>query len=216
MSYKKMVALLMFLAFQLQASTINAHITADNAFALYTGNADGTVLSYIGRNTADWNVTQSFTFNHADGDFLYLAAWSDGAVAQGIIGEFDLEDGSTILTGTSWNVHLNSNGVNNGNFNYMNFLPQTSDVQSEIGLNNWVAVPNTVDNGSGPWGTVSNISPDAKWMWGSEMLSNGSGVGEYQIFRIQTASVPEPGMFMLIGMGMAGLSVLGLRIRRKK
>jgi hypothetical protein len=208
---KFIAPLLLVAAIQSHAALITATVTADNAFSLYTGNADGTELTYIGRNTADWSTARTLTFDHTAGNYIYLAAWSDNLVAQGILGQFTLEDGSTLLTGTNWEAHLTNMDINN----YMATMPSLSSVSSEIGEDTWAEVTNTVDNGAGPWGYISDISSNADWMWGSSLMP-GSGYGEYQIFRIQvgSANVPEPGMLMMLGIGM--FMFAPLVIRRKK
>jgi hypothetical protein len=209
--FKFIAPLLIVAAIQSHAALITATVTADNAFSLYTGNADGTDLTYIGRNTADWSTARTLTFDHTAGDYIYLASWSDNAVAQGIIGQFTLADGSTLFTGTTWDAHLTNMDINN----YMAEMPSLSSVSSEIGENTWAAVNNTVDYGAWPWGSISGISSNADWMWGSSLIP-GSGYGEYQIFRLQVGStnVPEPGSLMMLGMGIALLAPF--MIRRKK
>jgi hypothetical protein len=163
-----------------QADLVTAHLAADNAFAVYTGNADGSGLTYVGRNTGEWTTTHTFNFQIEAGDYIYLAAWSDDAVAQGIIGDFSTNTGLTFVTGANWQVHLTHSDFDATTGQ----LPSTGHVAAEIGENTWSNVTHVLDNGVSPWGMRPGISPTADWMWGSP-LQPGSAYGEYQIFRYQ-------------------------------
>lgn len=203
--FKQSLAALALVAAAAQADLVTAHLAADNSFAIYTGNADGSGLTYIGRNTDHWMTTHTFNFNIEGGDYLYLAAWSDDAAAQAIIGDFSTDMGQNFVTGTGWEAHLTFTDIDD----YFTFLPTLAHVSSEIGENTWSTVTHVADNGVSPWGVRPGISASADWMWGSP-IEPGSGYGEYQIFRMQvgesTAAVPEPGTMALMGLGIVGLA----------
>lgn len=204
-----------FGALPASASLITGKIAVDNSFALYTGNADGSNLTYVGRNTDHWYTTHTFNFSLEAGQYIYVAAWSDDAAAQGFIGEFTIDGSATLLTGASWEAHLTNIDIDD----YFTFLPSTAQVASEIGENTWSPITNTLDNGAGPWGVRPGISTSADWIWGSA-LTPGSAHGEYQIFRHQvgtapTGAVPEPGTLGLMGLGLIGLVGAARRARRK-
>jgi hypothetical protein len=201
-----------FGALPASASLITGKIAVDNSFALYTGNADGSNLTYIGRNTAHWDVTHTFNFSLEAGQFIYVAAWSDDAAAQGFLGEFTIDGTSTLLTNTTWEAHKTNLDIDD----FFTYLPPTSQVADEIAENTWSPITNTLDNGAGPWGVRPGISTSADWIWGSA-LTPGSAEGEYQIFRHQvgTAAVPEPGTLGLMGLGLIGLVGFARKARRK-
>lgn len=201
------------------ALTVDATITADNHYALYYGNGDGSFVDYVGRNEKgsagstggnNWSKAETFNFNINLGDYIYVAGWSDNGTAQGWIGQFVMEQ-STLLTNTSaWEVFLTHKDLNT------NSDAPNEDVLGDVigGVTNWNSVTNFLDHGVSPWGNIAGISQDADWIWGSAMQP-GSGYGEYQLFRTRVGDpVPEPATMLLFGAGMAGLA--GFSRKKKK
>lgn len=89
-----------------QAGPLSATLTADNHYGLYHGQADGGVLSFVGRNefgddgspgTFNWSLAESYFFNVSSLDRLYVVAWDDGG-PQSWIGEFTLPNSSVLRT----------------------------------------------------------------------------------------------------------------------
>jgi len=163
---------------------VNATITADNDYALYYGTEDGSSITFVGRSNLsdDWKSAENWSFDVKKGDYIYVAAWSDNKVAQGLLGQFVINSPSlpTILTNTDWQVYLTFDDKGNGSV-----APSTSEMSNKIAGASWSPVSDFIDYGSGSWGTiVTGINSAAKWIWGSPLLP-GSGFGEYQIFRIR-------------------------------
>lgn len=161
--------------------SIDATITADNDYALYYGNEDGSSITFVGRSNLNdtWTSAENWGFDMKKGDYIYVAAWSDNAVAQGLLGQFVTDLPSTILTNTDWEVYLTFDDKGNGSAE-----PTTSEMSNEIAGAVWSPVSDYIDHGSSPWGNVTGIDLAADWIWGSSLVP-GSGYGEYQIFRIQ-------------------------------
>lgn len=161
--------------------SINATITADNDYALYYGTENGSSITFVGRSnlTDAWTSAENWSFNAKKEDHIYVAAWSDNAVAQGLLGQFVTDLPSTILTNTNWQVYLTNDDKGNGSVK-----PSTSEMSNKIAGATWLPVSNYLNHGSAPWGIVSGINSAAKWIWGSSLIP-GSGFGEYQIFRIR-------------------------------
>ena len=162
--------------------SINATITADNDYALYYGTENGSSITLVGSNDV-WPSAENWGFAMEKGDYIYVAAWGDNAVAQGLLGQFVTDLPSTILTNTDWQVYLTFEDKVNGAA-----APTTSEMSNKIAGAVWSPVLDFIDHGSGPWGTIAGIDSAADWIWGSA-LTPGSGYGEYQIFRIQVGEV---------------------------
>ncbi len=100
--------------------TVSARITADNFFALYLGDANGTNLRQIGRDSiTDWTSLEYFSnIEVMPNDYAYLAAWeapgSNGG-PQMLIGEFDLPDDTKLGTSMAdWEYVLGPAGATPG------------------------------------------------------------------------------------------------------
>jgi hypothetical protein len=194
------------------AGVIQGTITADNHYALYTSTSG--IFSYHGGNelgaggspgSYNWSVAEPVTF--AEGDFLYIAAWSDDSVAQGVLASFNSPGLGTILSGDPrWQVFATGINRNDGSAH-----PTTTEVSGHVlnaDTNNLWETPFVGgNNGISPWGNIAGISGNARWMWfntpgDSDPLQGGSAAGEMLIFR---TVVPAPSAAALLGLG--GLAV---------
>ncbi len=195
---------------------ITGTITADNHYSLYS-NAGGSI-SLIGGNESgasgstggyNWSHAETFTFNA--GDTLYIAAWSDKAVAQGLIGEFNLGGGQWLRTGDSgWKVIATGIPLGTGSA-----YPAASQIASLVAAadaaGSWMDpfVWSANAPSTSPWGAISEIGPEANWVWAnpdnrSNPLIGAYDADEYLIFR---TFVPAPGSgaAALAAFGIAGL-----------
>lgn len=200
-----------------QSALVQTSMTADNHYAIYADN--GGVISFIGGNELgrlgdpgnyNWSLPESMTFTATTA--IYIAAWSDDAFAQGLLGDLTI-DGQDFSTGNAaWRVYRTGLDRDDDS-NY----PSVSEVSTQLGIanaNNLWEVPHVGGlNGIQPWGVIPGVSTNnARWMWASQPgdtdpLIGGIDVGEYLVFCIP---VPTPGSAALMAIG----GLLAFRRRR--
>ncbi|MBN3872613.1 MAG: PEP-CTERM sorting domain-containing protein [Nostoc sp.] len=213
------VALLLTGTTSAHAVNITATLTADNHYGLYYGQADGSGLTFVGRNEKgasgnpgeyNWSLPETFNFNANNGDYLYVLAWDDG-FNQSWIGDFTLAGGGSLLSNTSDWVYKIASGANPGEFGD---VPLLTTVAGEIGSATWKIPQVSAAQGTGPWGTIPGISSQAKFIWHDSLDYDSSSDRNYAIFRTKLAltSVPEPSTLSAIA--VAG--VMGWMIKRKQ
>ena len=198
------------------ADVVNATITADNHYAIYTGTDESMTL--IGRNEMgaggssggyNWSQPESWTFT--SGAFIYIAAWSDDSVAQGLLAQINGPNDTYHSGDSRWQVYPTF--VNRGDGDAEPTAAEMAlYVADANGGNKWETPHVGGVNGIAPWGTIGGISTDIHWMWvenpnQSDPLNGGTGYGELLVFRM---AVPAPGAAAALGLG--GLSMM----RRKR
>jgi len=196
------------------AALVTATITADNHYALYS--STGATFTYHGGNelnaggepgTYNWSLPETYSFEA--GDFVYIAAWSDDSVAQGVLANMmadamNLDSGSPAWQVTAVNVNMGDGSPH----------PTASDIATRVAFADtnmlWETPFVGGANGVSPWGSVPGIDGNAKWMWrakgGIDTTQGGANHGEFLIFR---TTVPAPGSLALAGIG-------GLLVARRR
>jgi MYXO-CTERM domain-containing protein len=199
------------------ADVVNAVVTADNHYAIYTGSDDA--VTFIGRNemngggspgTYNWSEPETWSFT--TGAFIYIAAWSDDAVAQGLLAQINGVSDTYHSGDPRWQVFPTFVNLGDGDA-APSEMQLTAYIADANGGGKWETPHFGGANGIGPWGTVPGIGSDISWMWvqnpgQSDPLQGGSGYGEMLIFRM--ATTPTPGAAAAMGLG--GLTML----RRKR
>jgi MYXO-CTERM domain-containing protein len=194
------------------AELVTGTITADNHYALYSSLGSdftyhgGNEIGYAGNpGTYNWSQAESWSFEA--GDFLYIAAWSDDAVAQGVLAEFHSDSLGTILSGDArWQVYGTNQNRGDGDPH-----PDAAEIAAHVNFatNNslWESPFVGGQNGIAPWSNIAGISGDARWMWidvpgDDDPLQGGSGAREMLIYRtVVNSAVPGPGAMALLAAG---------------
>ena len=190
------------------ADVLNISITADNHYALYTSTAG--VFTYHGGNEIgydgslggyNWSNPESYTFD--SGDRVFIAAWSDDSVAQGVLAQVFNQAQQSLHSGNpAWEVYRTGENRGDGDAH-----PGIEEIAGHVltadTLNLWEVPFVGEENGVGPWGTVPDIASNARWMWwntpgDSDPLRDGSGAGEMLVFSMR---IPTPGTLSLAGLG---------------
>lgn len=225
MRYQKSVALISmasvigFAAGAAEASYV-AKITADNHYALYVDSPGG--VSIVGGNELgsggspgayNWSEAESYTFNTSG--YIYIAVWSDDAVAQGLLADIRDTNGLALHTGVApWEVMVT--GVSKGDGSPRPDASEIAMYSLQADTNSewetpYVGPKNLTS--TAPWGKIAGVDEDARWTWGNPNNSSNPLIGgtnhiEYQIFRL---SVPGPSG---AGLAMAGMLAASWRRRR--
>jgi len=200
-------------------AVLSGGFTADNYIYVYLSTSASARGTLIGSGN-NWQSTFYVTpASLTAGTTYYLnveAINGDGGAysAGGFIGDFTLS-GATFANGQSELLTSSAN-----------WLAGYNDSNGANTAQPWVQPIGTASsegsNGVSPWGTVSNVSSSAQWIWASDTQSeSGAAAGnqcasctvDFQTAFTVPAAVPEPGSAALFGAGLAGLGLM-LRSRR--
>ena len=189
-----------------------AHITADNHYALYTGSETNAFMVghgelHAGGDPGRYNWSEAEEWRFVPGDYIYIAAWSDDAVAQGLLADFTI-NGEKFFTGDDrWEVYATGVDIDTGGA-----APDVGLMGEHLLRANdrgWSTPFVGGHNGVAPWRTIGNVSELARWTWaeqpepGMDTINGGADYDEFLIFRTY---VPTPGMLTISA--AAGLLVL--------
>jgi len=212
------------------ASDVKVTLTVDNSYALYYG-TQAQATNFIGSD-GDWRSAETYNFNLASSQYLYVVTASDLSAAQGFLGQFEnITSGYKFYSNDpQWQVTATGLGPNAPySGSPADFSLLTHEIQDANAGGNaskgWVSLTSGPANGSAPWGSIGGIDSAAPWVWYSsngdpDPTTPGFNHDEWLIFRIAVAatpdapipSVPEPSSILLLLSG--GLS-LALFNRRK-
>jgi hypothetical protein len=173
---------------------VKATVTADNHYALFSGNSDGSQLNFFGRNekgayggAADWNTgslggqtfntdtgngynwsgAESWNFNVKQNDYLYVVTWDDRAVDESWVGEFNITNGGKqqqLLSKDSSWEYLTTKYSTNPGD--FGDTPTDAILNQEISGASWTgAVSRGQNDGTtNPWGRINGITKDAQFL----------------------------------------------------
>ncbi len=211
---------------------VTATLTADNHYGLYTGHADGSGLTFIGRDefgtggsAASYNWSEPETFSNfvaKPGDYLHVAAGNDGPFGssgnpQAWIGSFLGSNGKPVVSNAAtWEykigptASLPADPTNGGAL-----LPSDSALAGVIGnATPFATVLAQANNGATPWDTIS-AAAGADFIWHDTLNVPNSSDGSFVIYRENgpfVAGVPELSTWAMMIIDFGGV---GLQMRRR-
>jgi hypothetical protein len=173
---------------------IKATLTADNHYALFSGNSDGSALNFFGRNEKgayggaagwnqgtsggltfnssnangwNWSGAETWNFNVNQNDYLYVVTWDDRAVDESWVGEFNITSGNKqkqLLSKEGSWEYLTTQFSTNPGD--MGDTPTNVILNQEIANASWQnAVSRGLNDGTTrPWGQIAGITQDAQFL----------------------------------------------------
>lgn len=144
----------------------------DNEFAIYHRDSTGNII-FDGRDQDgnNWNTVVDVQFTADIDDYIYFAAWDDASVARGLIADIFLDGELTYSTNNlgDWEVYETDlpPAYNSGGDAPTPYLIQSLALEND----QFHLVDNTVVNGNGVWPFFGEMSSDAYWIWGDELMS---------------------------------------------
>ena len=178
---------------------VTGDIICDNSFVLYTGDTQGT--SYTFRGGGAFPVATAFDFTTTE-PVLYIAAWSDDAVHQGLLHDLSLGGQPCWSDDPGWGVFATGQNLD---ADYPATQPSSAEIRAHVaravagGLWQPIVVGGQND-GTFPagdaWLAVAPIPLTARWTWFDTGRQGGldapfrSGFNhdEYLIFRFKRDS----------------------------
>lgn len=193
---------------------VTATFTADNHYALYHGQADGSALAYVGRNELgtegnpgpyNFSLPETWNIDLAAGAHVYVVAWDDGG-AKMLLGGVSWSGGQIVTRLDSWEYFVPATA---GNFDRNGAPPLSlADLGASIAGASWSAPQAEALNASHPsWGTLPGVPADARFLWHDDFNASSSD-GKYVVFRslLAPAPIPEPGSWLLMAAGLGLLA----------
>lgn len=182
-----------------------ATFTADNFFAIYVGKLDGSGLTLVGRDgVGDWTSPESFPFEAAPDDHVYIAAWeapTDNGGPQSLIGQFALPGGAILSTSPStFDWVLGPQGASPGDA-LSDPAPALAMIQGIVETANldqtWASPQASAGNASPPWGSALTgvFSAGTQFIWADTFsdVSASNVDNTFVLFRSKAPLVPKHG-----------------------
>ena len=181
---------------------VKATLTADNHYGLFSGNADGSVLNFFGRNEKgayggaagwnngtlggatynndngngyNWSHAETWNFNVKQDDYLYVVTWDDRSVDESWVGQFDISAGNQqkqILSKPGSWEYLTTQW--SANPGDMGDTPTNAVLNKEISTAKWEDAKSRGmnDGTTNPWGRINEVTSAAEFL---NTTTNGTG-----------------------------------------
>ena len=159
-------------AFGTPPITITGTFTVDNCYQVWTGDINGPtevghkiIAEECNSSHSQIMNGETFSFDYVPGSYIYITAWSDDKVLQGMVGSFT--GGITLSTGDS-RIKVIASGVDFDTNEY----PSVTDIRKAIQNGNWENVfvgplayedPNPIEVYEKL--NMPNLASTARWIW---------------------------------------------------
>jgi hypothetical protein len=185
-----------------------AWVTADNYYALYLGEADGSALRLVGQDAdGSWTTVEDFALEPSPSDHLYLAAWEltgDSTSPQMAIGEVELPEEQVGTSAETFEWVLGPTDACPGSLP-ANPAPSEEDLAALIEQANadgaWAPPGVERDRGASPWGGAVSawFTDTASFIWGDTFDTDSvtNIENSYALFRSIRPLVSPPGSMEL-------------------
>lgn len=187
----------------LSGQPVTMNITADNFYAVYSGNVNAAIVKHF---TGAWPTVTSGPVP-AVGGYVYVVAWDDGSVNEGLLATIAVGNGYVTTSSPLWQVCATNNKLTGGAASAPTVAALTASIVVCNNSNGWRATSNGPANANAAqanlWGKVAGIDDTAGWIWNSNttaacssanslaFLKGSCDAGEYLIFRIPLDHVRE-------------------------
>ena len=181
------------------AVPVTVQLTADNAYAIYTGNGTAVTdhwATEFNVMAGDIATPETYSFTMNDGDVIYVAAWSDDATHQGLLAEFDI--GGTVVTTSSTHWEVMATGID---LDVGDAAPTIDELTTQVLLGDagggasggWVTPELGDFNDGSAIVNVSAMASYVQWAWyrsagtasSDTAFFPGANHDEYLIFRMK-------------------------------
>ena len=172
---------------QVVASTALFTATADNDFVVVLSQGNSHQVVYRSNDGRDWKRPQSGKVKIDDRRLrrcsINFIAWDDYSVKQGFAASIS-GSGGTVYSGQT-GMKSFATKVQNSRNNWAN-QGYPSDSQVNQIMNERISSPTYIHgsvNGTAPWGNISGLPAQAKWIWAKKSLYDGAYPKNFTVYR---------------------------------
>ncbi|MEM7247841.1 MAG: hypothetical protein AAF533_21060 [Acidobacteriota bacterium] len=178
---------------------VSGSVTADNAYQIYSGDESGATLTEHGAECATLaqQISRCEEYDFVTEDcFLYLTAWSDARVSQGLIHDLFLDGSPMWSDASNWELYPANRTI--GRCPNAPTRTQVADAIAEANATDgWTAPTVGPPNDGTFFGVLRCIEPPARWTWHDTGVTSGPLVpfqpganhDEFLIFRARLTNL---------------------------
>lgn len=200
-----------FLIFRIVVNTFVGRATADNFLNVFTADSEGPDMRVTFRGShCSWYTAETFVITTTD-SIVYLVAWSDDNVQQGLLFNFVENGNLTLSSQAGWQVSPTDADLDS--CTAMSTATLAALVQTAVqGATFVVPTQGGFNDGTFHWQEVLGIFQSARWIWyydigcpgAGQPFASGCDHGEALIFRRQIGLQCDCNYDAELGPGLTG------------